>query len=363
MNMRCKKLKNMKKIYALILAFSMILSLAACSSNDTAKNTAATENAATTESTVPPTTEAAPVEGQNQKMGGGLGGESVDTSSIKMQYTDIAYGIISPTQTLNIYLPNEGEGPFPVIVAIHGGAFKMGSATGGDVAAMLEGVNHGYAVVSINYRLSGEAIFPAAVNDCKAAIRFIKANAEKYNLNPDKVAVWGDSAGGNLASMVGTTGNVNTLDGDNNENPDYSSSVQAVVDWFGPLDFLKMDEQFASAGITPKFGETSIESSPESQYIGQLITNDTELTEKANPETYISTMKADTAPSFLIQHGTADSNVPTQQSINFAAQLKAVIGDSKVKLELLEGAGHGTEEFNSKENLDKVFEFLDSILK
>jgi acetyl esterase/lipase len=355
--MECKtlKMKNMKKIYALILASAMILSTAACSSNDLKENTATTEKTATIENTA--TTEVSNV------MGGGLGESSLDTSSIKTQYSDVAYGTVAVNQTLNVYLPNEGEGPFPVIVAIHGGAFKMGSATGGDVAAMLEGVNRGYAVVSINYRLSSEAIFPAAVNDCKAAIRFIKANAEKYNLNPDKVAVWGDSAGGNLASMIGTSGNVNTLDGDNKENLDYSSSVQAVVDWFGPLDFLKMDEQFEAEGITPKFGKTSIESSPESQYIGQLITNDSELTEKANPENYISTMKAETAPSFLIQHGTADSNVPSQQSINFAAQLIEAVGDNKVKLELLEGAGHGTEEFTSKENLDKVFEFLDSILK
>ncbi|AHM56042.1 hypothetical protein EAL2_c07410 [Peptoclostridium acidaminophilum DSM 3953] len=296
-------------------------------------------------------------------MGGGFGGESLDTSSIKIQYTDVAYGTVSATQTMNIYLPNEGEGPFPVIVAIHGGAFKMGNASGGDVAAMFEGVNHGYAVVSINYRLSDEAIFPAAVNDCKAAIRFIKANATKYKINPDKIAVWGDSAGGNLAAMVGTTANVDALNGDNKENLEYSSSVQAVVDWFGPLDFLKMDEQFATAGITPKFGKTSSESSPESQYIGQLITNNPELTEKANPGTYISTINVNTAPNFLIQHGTADANVPSQQSVEFATQLKAAIGDSKVKLELLEGAGHGTQEFTTSENLDKVFKFLDGILK
>lgn len=104
-------------------------------------------------------------------------------------------------------------------------------------------------------------------------------------------------------------------------------------------------------------------SSPESQYIGQLITIDQELTQKTNPETYIYTLKADNAPSFLIQHGTADANVPSQQSIDFAAQLKAAIGDGKVTIELIEGAGHGTEEFTSPENLDKVLKFLDSVLK
>jgi len=298
-----------------------------------------------------------------ETLGGGLDDDSADTTSIQTEFTDVAYGTLSSAQTLNIYLPNEGEGPFPVIVAIHGGAFKMGSATGGDVASMLEGVNRGYAVVSINYRLSGEAIFPAAVNDCKAAIRFIKANAELYNLNPDKMAVWGGSAGGNLASMVGTTSAVDTLNGDNTENLEYSTEVQAVVDWFGPLDFLKMDEQFEESGITPVFGKTSSESSPESSYIGELITNNPELTQSANPSTYISLMNVETAPSFLIQHGTLDANVPVQQSINFADQLIASIGESKVQLVILEGAGHGTSEFSTSENLDLVFNFLDSILK
>ena len=358
----------MKKRSTLSIVCLWVLALALVACGSSTSDTAAPTVTSVAESTAVPVVETAPAETAATSVpsgpkGGGLGNSSVDTSAIKTQHTNIAYGTVSGSQTLNIYLPNEGEGPFPVIVAIHGGAFKMGSATGGDVAAMLKGVNYGYAVVSINYRLSGEATFPAAVNDCKAAIRFIKANAATYNLDPERIAVWGDSAGGNLAAMVGTTGNVTTLDGDNQENLDTSSAVQAVVDWFGPLNFLEMDAQFAASGITPAMGVTSSESSPESQYIGQLITNDPELTQQANPATYTGTMTKDTAPAFLIQHGTADGNVPVQQSVDFASLLTSALGEDKVTLVLLEGAGHGTSEFTTQENLDLVFAFLDQVLK
>jgi len=358
----------MRKILAFILMTTILFAIAGCSSkSEVVTSESTTTEVQTSDASAEETTAAAeqakPSKGGSAGMSGGLSDTGVDTSSIENQFIDIAYGSLSSTQTLNIYLPNEGEGPFPVIVAIHGGAFKMGSATGGDVSAMLEGVNRGYAVVSINYRLSDEAIFPAAVNDCKAAIRFIKANAEKYNLNVEKIAVWGDSAGGNLASMVGTTASVDSLNGENTENLEYSSEVQAVVDWFGPLDFLMMDEQFEASGITPVFGKTSSETSPESQYIGQLITNDPELTQSANPNTYIETMNVENAPKFLIQHGTADGNVPSQQSVDFAARLSEALGSDNVVIDLLEGAGHGTSEFTTQENLDKVFAFLDTVLK
>ena len=347
----------MKKSTALILAIVLILSLAACSSSSSGTEQSSTAPSASSETPAMPS--------GGKPMGGGLGGDSLDTSAITNQFTGIVYGSQSDSQTLDIYLPNEeSTEPYPVIVAIHGGAFMMGSSTGGDVAPMLEGVNRGYAVISVNYRLSSEAIFPAAVNDIKAAIRWIKANSEEYNLDAENIAVWGDSAGGNLAAMIGTTGALDAIgENDNTENLDYSSAVQAVVDWFGPLDFLKMDEQFQASGVSRSTGNTSEDSSPESAYIGQLITNDTELTEQANPETYINSMEAATAPSFFIQHGTADGNVPTQQSIDFADMLKQAIGAEKVSIELLEGAGHGTSEFQTTENLDKVFSFLDGVLK
>ncbi|HEX9059545.1 MAG TPA: dockerin type I domain-containing protein, partial [Clostridia bacterium] len=199
-------------------------------------------------------------------------GSEIDTSSIKTKYINLAYGSVSKTQTLDIYLPNEGSGPFPVIIAIHGGAFLGGSSKGTDIAPMLEGgINHGYAVVSLNYRLSSEAKFPAGVNDVKAAVRFVRANASKYKLNTDKISAWGFSSGGFLVSMLGTTGNVSTLNGDTQDNLNYSSDVKAVVDWSGHIDFLTMDDQFRASGIQSAFGNTNDASSPASQLIGQLI--------------------------------------------------------------------------------------------
>ncbi len=123
--------------------------------------------------------------------------------SIKNKFTDIAYATKSETQKLDIYLPNEGKGPFPVIIAFHGEGFFEGTKSKEYTAHMLHGLNQGYTVVTVDYRLSSEAKFPTAINDAKVAIRFSKVNAFQYNLNPDKIALWGSSVGGNLAVLTG----------------------------------------------------------------------------------------------------------------------------------------------------------------
>ena len=153
---------------------------------------------------------------------------------IKNKWLDIGYASTSPAQKMDIYIPENGDGPFPVIISIHGGAFMMGDKADGQVNPMLEGLKRGYAVVSINYRMSGEAIFPALMHDVKAAIRYVRANAAKYKLNPDKIAAWGGSAGGYLSAMAGTSGDIQTLEDLSLGNAAFSSKVQAVVDWFGP---------------------------------------------------------------------------------------------------------------------------------
>lgn len=280
-----------------------------------------------------------------------------NTDYIKRKYLDITYANASTSEKLDIYLPDEGNGPFPVIVSIHGGAFMIGDKGDIQVTPMLTGIKRGYAVVSINYRMSGEAIFPKDINDVKAAIRWIKANATKYHLNPGKIAAWGGSAGGNLAALAGTSGGVKELEDLSLGNADQTSTVQAVVDWFGPINFLQMDEQFKLSGKgKPDHSEVN---SPESKILGKQISYVPELVKAASPATYISVDD----PPFFVEHGKEDQLVPTQQSINFAADLAKVLGEQKVTLILLEGTHHGGPQFETNENLNKVFAFLDKYLK
>ena len=193
--------------------------------------------------------------------------------------------------------------------------------------------------------MSGEAIFPAATQDIQAAIRYLKRNAPKYQLDGDRFATWGSSAGGNLASWVGAAGHTDDV------------KVLAVVDWFGPINFLTIDEQFLMSGLGhPNHSDSN---SPESLYLGDEITKVPELVKAANPVSYLTK----DAPAFLIQHGSNDPLVPEQQSIYLASAIKQISGPDHVILEILEGAGHGGPEFDSPANLNKVFTFLDKYLK
>jgi acetyl esterase/lipase len=279
---------------------------------------------------------------------------------IKRKYLDIPYANTSSAQKLDIYLPDEGEGPFPVIVSIHGGAFMGGDKYDGQVNPMLEGLKRGYAVVSVNYRLSWEALFPALVQDIKAAVRWIRANAARYQFDEGKIAAWGRSAGGYLSTMLGTSAGVKELEDLSLGDLDQPCDVQAVVDWFGPTNFLTMDEFLTESGLPPEAGkEHNGANSPESLLLGEQITKIPDLVKATNPETYITPA----APPFFIQHGTRDATVPVQHSIGLAAKLKQTIGEDKVILGLIENAGHEDPKFETEENTKRVFAFLDKNLK
>jgi acetyl esterase/lipase len=282
-----------------------------------------------------------------------------NTSHIKRKFVDVPYADLSATQKLDIYLPDIGDNPFPVIAYIHGGAFRYGDKGDSNVMPILEGLKRNYAVVSINYRLSGEAKFPALVYDVKAAVRWIRANAEQYHFNPDKIAAWGASAGAYLSTMLGVSARVMELNDLSLGNAHQPSNVQAVVNWFGPMDFLKMDEQLAESGLTHPEIKHNAPNSPESLLMGQPITEVPGLIYFANPESYISS----NACPFLIQHGTKDMIVPVQQSINLAAKLEKAIGKKNVILELLPDAEHADSQFETTQNVNKVLDFLDRCLK
>jgi acetyl esterase/lipase len=283
-----------------------------------------------------------------------------DTGFIKRRFLNIPYADRSPAEKLDIYLPDSGDGLFPVIVAIHGGAFMGCDKADMQVLPMLESLKRGYAVVSINYRLSWEAKFPALVQDAKAAIRWIRANAKQYKLDPNKIGAWGGSAGGYLSTMLGTSAGIQGLEDLSLGDPDQTCHVQAVVAWYGPTNFLKMDEQLAESGLLAPPGFRHNEAnSPESLLLGQTITEIPEKVQTSNPETYVRPG----GPPFLLQHGKKDSVVPVQQSIEFAAKLRQELGEDRVRLELLEGAEHADVRFETPENVARVLDFLDEQLK
>jgi acetyl esterase/lipase len=206
----------------------------------------------------------------------------------------------------------------------------------------------GYAVVTFNYRLSGEAIFPAQIEDCKAAVRWVRANAKKYNLDPDRIGAIGHSAGGHLSSLLGTSAGVK--DFDKGDNLEFSSKIHAVCAMSGPSDFLQMDAH-APKGATFKHDPAS---SPESKLIGGAIQQNKEKVAKANPITYVTK----DSPPFLLIHGEADNIVPAHQSELMYESLKKAGVD--VKLHLVKGGGHGV---GGKEVNDMVDEFFDKHLK
>ena len=280
-----------------------------------------------------------------------------DVSHVARKYLDVVYAHASPTQRLDIYLPETGEGPFPVILHLHGGAFEIGSRRDFHVLSWLRALDHGYALVSVEYRLSGEAIFPAGIQDAKAAVRWLRAHGSEYSLDAGRVAVVGGSSGANYAAMLCVTGGEALFEDPTLGNPGYTSDVQAAVDMFGPTDFLKMDEHLTANGLVP--ADHSESTSPESRYLGARITEIPDKVRLANPITYVHKGM----PPILIQHGTADSTVPVQQSIEFARAIEERVGPDRFELDIFEGGVHDDLVFDSDENMDRVFEFLDRYLK
>lgn len=222
-------------------------------------------------------------------------------------------------------------------------------------------VEHGYAVVSVDYRKSGEAAFPAAVADVKAAVRFVKANAGEYGFDPEHVAVWGESAGAYLSLMTALTPEVEALNGDVTDNSEVSSQVTALVDFYGPVEFYTMDEEYKALGVEHDLFAS--DASFESKFLGQNVGSDKEKTYETYWETYAEELPGDFTLSAWIQAGDADTSVPYTQSENFAERLSEVIGGDHVSFGIIGGADHEDAAFYTEENLSEVFVFLDAVMK
>lgn len=277
-----------------------------------------------------------------------------DISWVKRRFLDMPYGGDSPRQCLDLYLPDEGSGPFPLLIHIHGGGFAFGDKRDDHMDAYLTGIKRGWAVASVEYRVSSEAVFPAAVLDCREAVRYIRSHADKFSIDPDRIAVIGGSAGGNLAAMLGMNVPNGQFPGEE-ARQDYSCAptVGAAVDQFGPVRFETMSAQAQANGVSQVPPDPAM--MPESKYLGvPLDKAPAELLAAAYPATYASKQMA----PMLVQHGTADHLVPWAQSEEFVKALVDQGFGDKVEYIPLEGADHEDKRFFQKENMDLVFQFL-----
>lgn len=238
---------------------------------------------------------------------------------------------------LDLYLPPKAaaaaEAP-PLVVWIHGGGWESGDKARGP---MLGYVAAGYAAASINYRLSQQATFPAQIHDCKAAIRWLRAKAAQFGYDADRIGVTGGSAGGHLASLLGTTNGNQDLEGELGEHVDTPSDVHAVVNLYGPAHFTRF--------------------SPDQGPVFRLLGGSAELGKLASPTTHVSAGD----PPFLILHGTADRVVPVEQSRILHERLTQAGVESE--LIVLDGAGHGGEEFFAARPLGAIAKFLERHLR
>ena len=240
---------------------------------------------------------------------------------------------------LNLARPKAPPGKTPAILCIHGGGFRAGKREGWDARCRLL-AEHGYAAATVTYRLAPKYPFPAAVEDVKAAVRWLRANADKYGIDPDRIGVVGDSAGGHLAQFLGVTGGVTQFEGQGG-NAAFSSRVSCVVNYYGPSDFTKSyGKSVDAAEVLPL-------------WLGGDDTQQHRRHILASPLYWVT---PDAAPTLLLQ-GTEDKYVNHEQAVWMLERLKA----ATVEVELLsfEGAGHGFKGTDAEKAWTAALAFFD----
>jgi len=246
----------------------------------------------------------------------------------------LAYGP-TPDQTLDLYVPLTGSGPYPLIVGIETTDFVAADLS---AKVTLRQAERGYIVAKVSFRPDEKAPFPAQIDDVRAAVRWLRANATQYNIDPNRIGVWGIGAGGHLAALLGTTDE--SFDATTAANTQFSARVQAVVDWYGEIDFAQLDpdEDYA-------------------RYLGCAALDCPDVAAAANAASYVT---AGDAP-LLIVHGADDKRVPAWTTVGlYVAMINAGID---ARIAIVDGAGHGGPGWDKPALLEQVDRFFDEKLK
>lgn len=260
--------------------------------------------------------------------------------------TDIEYARVGElVLKLDLHRP-QAENP-PLIVYVHGGAWRAGSKSDVPIAPLLE---KGFAIASVDYRLSTQAVFPAQIHDIKAALRFLRAKAAEFRLNTEKIAIVGSSAGGHLAALIGATNGHKMLEGRIGDHLDQSSRVDAIVSLYGASNLQSILAQSTEFGLTVRIPALKL-------LLGDVPEKKPELAKLASPVAHLD--KSD--PPLLLIHGDADPQMPYEQSREFTTAYEAL--KLQVKFVTLPGSRHGGEEFYDDERSSLAAAFLNEALR
>ncbi|MCL2227647.1 MAG: alpha/beta hydrolase [Oscillospiraceae bacterium] len=282
-----------------------------------------------------------------------LGELTLDVSRIQRKFLNCKYGD-DPKQALDIYLPNEGAGPFPIVFYAHGGAWQRGRKDDAQVVPFMDGVKRGYAVVSIGYRLVPDVRYPDNMFDIKAALRWVARNAGPHMLDPTRTALCGSSAGAHLIMMAAfTQGQV--VFGDIPGEP--ACRILAIVEQFGPTDFIKIHTHYDESG----FPRVHVPGTPSAidAMIGTYAESIPNMLRFYNPTDCVHP----DVPPILLQHGKRDPMIPYQQAIELCEKVNKVAGEGKAELDLSEDFMHADPGYAAPESVNRIYGFIDKHLK
>lgn len=278
---------------------------------------------------------------------------------IPLKYLDIPYDIQSEKQKIDLYLPPEAkEGKtVPLLIFIHGGGFFAGDKRDMQISVYLGALNYGYALASVNYRLSDEVSFPEPVKDCKAAIRHLRKIAPQYNIDPSRFAVAGNSAGGYLSLMIAVSPNVSYLEDSETGDSEFGTEVRCAIATYPCVDFSLVEQQKLEEGREYSSENPEL---PEAKFLGAPIASfSKEELQKTSPAHYITLQ----VPPLMVKAGSADTIVPCKQSVYFADQVRKIAGEEKIYFELVHGAGHHDPAFKRADYLREALKFMDQFMK